>query len=221
MGQAPEDAGGSHEKIDRLPAAREKRAKGLEPSTSSLGSSVPVVLRAGNTAFSSAGADGCTGGCTETDSRAEIIARSVELVAALNMSMTESPAVLRRLLRTAEEVPADATREIAEAALPFQATRKQHQGLAAARKQREGRMLDLRFSERTKSASNDGSSKNRKSAAMVKRILPPPRLDEFFLQWSTLQGHGSPRKGITRSAPRWQTWLRRQYRRDLDSTSLF
>ena len=100
-----------------------ERAKGLEPSTSSLGSSVPVVLRAGNTAFSSAGAYGCTGGCTETDSLAEIIARAVELVAALNLSMTESLAVLRRLLRPVEDVTADATAEQAEAALPFQATR--------------------------------------------------------------------------------------------------
>jgi len=80
-------------------------------------------VSAGNPAFSSAGADGCTGGCTETDSRAEIIARAVELVAALNLSMTESLAVLRRLLRPLDGVPADATAERAEAALPFQATR--------------------------------------------------------------------------------------------------
>jgi len=106
-----------------LIAGAEQRATGLEPATSSLGSSVPVVLRAGNTAFSSAGADGCTGGCTETDNRAEIIARAVELVAALNLSMTESLAVLRRLLRPVEDVTADATAEQAEAALPFQATR--------------------------------------------------------------------------------------------------
>gem|GEM_PF-4951825 len=105
------------------PCEQKQRAKGLEPSTSSLGSSVPVVLRAGNTAFSSAAADGCTGGCTETANRAEIIARAVELVAALNLSMTESVAVLRRLLRPVEDVAADATAERAEAALRFQATR--------------------------------------------------------------------------------------------------
>ena len=88
----------------------EKRAKGLEPSTSSLGSSVPVVLHAGNTAFSDGGADGCTGWCTETVGRAEIIARAVELVAALNLSMTESVAVLRRLLRPVEDAPPLAAR---------------------------------------------------------------------------------------------------------------
>jgi hypothetical protein len=44
-------------------------------------------------------------------------------VAALNLSMTESLAVLRRLLRPMEDGTADATVEQAEAALPFQATR--------------------------------------------------------------------------------------------------
>ena len=107
----------------RLALRTEKRAKGLEPSTSSLGSSVPVVVHAGNTAFSEAGAGGCTGGCTETAGRAEIIARAVELVAALNLSMTESLAVLRRLLRPSEDVTTDASVAPAEAALPFQASR--------------------------------------------------------------------------------------------------
>jgi integrase len=80
-----------------FPAKEQKRAKGLEPSTSSLGSSVPIVLQAGNIAFSGVAADGCTGGCTETAGQAEIIARAVELVAALNLSLTESVAVLRHL----------------------------------------------------------------------------------------------------------------------------
>jgi integrase len=106
-----------------FPAKEEKRAKGLEPSTSSLGSSVPVVLRAGNTVFSDASADGCTGGCTEIDSRAEIIARAVEMVAALNLSMTESLAVLRRLLRPSEDATTDASTAPAEAGLPFWASR--------------------------------------------------------------------------------------------------
>ena len=106
-----------------IPAKEEKRAKGLEPSTSSLGSSVPVVLRAGNTAFSSAGADGCTGGCTETDNRAEIIARAVELVAALNLSITESVNVLHLLLRPPAEVVDCPASVHSEAALPPQASR--------------------------------------------------------------------------------------------------
>jgi len=106
-----------------IPAKEEQRATGLEPATSSLGSSVPVVLRAGNTVFSDASADGCTGGCTEIDSRAEIIARAVEMVAALNLSMTESLAVLRRLLRPSEDATTDASTAPAEAGLPFWASR--------------------------------------------------------------------------------------------------
>jgi hypothetical protein len=100
-------------------AGVKQRAKGLEPSTSSLGSSVPVVLNAGNPAFSDAGASGCTGGCTETDSRAEIIARAVELVASLNLSLLESVSVLRCLLRGGAD--GDALRT-AHSAIGFHAT---------------------------------------------------------------------------------------------------
>jgi len=85
--------------MDGTAGVKKERAKGLEPSTSSLGSSVPVVLDAGNTVFSDVVAEGCTVGCTETERGAEIISRAVELVAALNLSMVESVAVLHHLLR--------------------------------------------------------------------------------------------------------------------------
>jgi integrase len=79
-----------------LPAKTEKRAKGLEPSTSSLGSSVPTVVSAGNTALMASPAGRCTVRCTENAERRDELARVVALVAQLPGTDDERAGLLAR-----------------------------------------------------------------------------------------------------------------------------
>ena len=86
-------------KIAALPRHQQERAKGLEPSTSSLGSGGPGVYIAGKPAVLAGDFGRCTGGCTENADTAEAIARAVELVASLELPHEDSVAVLRHLLQ--------------------------------------------------------------------------------------------------------------------------
>jgi hypothetical protein len=81
------------------PQIPEERAKGLEPSTSSLGSGGVGVYDAGKPVVLAGGFGRCTGGCTENADTAEAIARAVELVASLELPHEDSVAVLRHLLQ--------------------------------------------------------------------------------------------------------------------------
>jgi len=81
-----------------FPAKTEKRAKGLEPSTSSLGSGDAVVLSAENKALTARPAERCTGRCTENDDGADELARVVALVARLPGTDAERADVLARAI---------------------------------------------------------------------------------------------------------------------------
>ncbi|NQW47859.1 MAG: hypothetical protein HQ464_08835 [Planctomycetes bacterium] len=62
--------------------------------TPSLSSGGTVVLSRADTALTSSPAGRCTTGCTEPPSQVEILARAVELVAAMRLSIEEATAVL-------------------------------------------------------------------------------------------------------------------------------
>jgi hypothetical protein len=80
----------------KTPHARKKRAKGLEPSTSSLGSGAPVVLSAANKALTVSRADRCTSRCTEKAKQRDELARVVALVAQLPGTDDERAGLLKR-----------------------------------------------------------------------------------------------------------------------------
>jgi hypothetical protein len=82
----------------RFASRTEKRAKGLEPSTSSLGSSVPVVLSAANKALTASRADRCTSRCTEKPGRHDELAHLVALVARLPGTDDERAGLLARAI---------------------------------------------------------------------------------------------------------------------------
>ena len=76
----------------------QERAKGLEPSTSSLGSRVPVVLSAANKALTASHADRCTSRCTEKPGRHDELAHVVALVARLPGTDDERAGLLARAI---------------------------------------------------------------------------------------------------------------------------
>jgi hypothetical protein len=88
------------------PQPAKERAKGLEPSTSSLGSGESSVQNAANAAENSlvlkSGDARCTHGCTQSDERIDVIARAVAIVAAMpGLTDDERLAVIARLAGTA------------------------------------------------------------------------------------------------------------------------
>jgi integrase len=86
-----------------FPSKEEKRAKGLEPSTSSLGSTGTVVLSAADTRLTASPVGRCTTSCTKTAEELDVLARAVELVAALRLPVAEATAVLNSLLQARGE----------------------------------------------------------------------------------------------------------------------
>jgi hypothetical protein len=80
------------------PRQNQERAKGLEPSTSSLGIGRAVVLSAAPAALTASPAGRCTTGCTESPDRLDIVARAVALVASMPLSDADRSAVLDRVI---------------------------------------------------------------------------------------------------------------------------
>ena len=65
--------------------------------TPSLSSNGPGVASLANKALTASVAERCTTGCTETLNRVDVLARAVELVAAMQLPFEQASAVLAKL----------------------------------------------------------------------------------------------------------------------------
>jgi len=81
-----------------FPVKTEILPTGIEPVTFSSGGGSTGVVSAENKALTASPAERCTTGCTESPSKVEILARAVELVAAMRLPVEEATAVLEAIV---------------------------------------------------------------------------------------------------------------------------
>jgi transposase len=88
-----------------IPAKKEKRAKGLEPSTSSLGSGGTVVLTAASKRLTARPADGCTNRCTNSAAERDALAAAGRMIAGQPLTDADRVAIVGWLVERAGRRP--------------------------------------------------------------------------------------------------------------------